>query len=199
MLRGVIVSSLKLSDIKGQIDFALLQSGFTDYGISKLKIKDSYFEENYKFAKENNINVGVFYESRATNLIEAKEEIDFFINIINDKKFEYPICLKIEDDHNTMLYYQKSQKEINKKTLCNIVSYMYNILESYDYFPCIITYKDWYDNIFSNLKLNFLIDKDFYNRDVNIEIVVKKNTIFAKICNYIKAGYKILKRKVRKK
>ena len=210
--RGIIVSSLtnKLNEIKDIPDFVMIRAGFTDYNMSKTKKVDSCFFENYNWAKENNIKIGTFYQSTATSINEVREELDFFINIIKSLVFEYPVAFKIEDDHNTIIYYPQNQKTIDKETLYSIVNYINSEIDNQGYIPLIITFKQWKENIFNDLKLNIVSEVNLDNYDVifidihnlstnNINIVVNKNCFFNKVLNYIKSGLKILSFKVRKK
>ena len=160
--KGLIITSenQKIIIVNNDIEFVLIRAGFTDYNFKKNKIKDKNFEENYNYLKENNIKVGVFYESRATTMLQAKQEVDFFLDIIKNKKFDYPIAIKIEDNHNTIIYSPYSQEIINKKLLRKILKTMYNKLENNGYLPMIMTYESWYKTKFKKMKCNFLLDND---------------------------------------
>lgn len=215
-------SKIKKDDIK----FIMIRAGFTDYDKNKTKKVDSKFEENYKFAKKHNLNKGAYYCSRATTLKEAEDEVNYFLNIIEGKIFEYPIAIQIEDDHNTIIYYPYNQKSIEKNNLLNIVNLMNQKIKNKGYNSLIRTYEEWYKSIFMNNTIdiyNFWIDEmqednndyDIYSKENDIiysnidytkwepktdkiQIIVEKNCLIDKIKGYIKAGYKILKSKKRK-
>lgn len=210
--KGIIISSEneKLAIVEENIEFVLLRAGFTDYNTSKAKTKDKKFDENYKWAKDNNLKIGTFYESRATNIKEAKGELNFFCKIINNKEFEYPISIKLEDDHNTKIYYPQSQQTIKRKDFYKILKYMYNQLQLKMYIPLIITYDSWYTKLKKH-NFNFLLDKKLDQKDIiylDIHNLSKErmltnkennNNLLNKICIIIKKGYQMLKNRVRKK
>ena len=81
------------------IQFAILRCGYTTYGKSKKKYVDRYFENNYKICKEIGLPIGVYYYSCATSETEAKEEANFVLSLIKNKKFEYPVVIDTEDNH----------------------------------------------------------------------------------------------------
>ena len=105
------------------IDFVFVRAGYTDFNKSKTKKLDTKFYENYNLALDKKLNVGVYYESCATNLKEAEDEINYLLDIIKDKKINYPVIIQIEDDHNTIIYHPNSQKNTNKDHLLEIVLY----------------------------------------------------------------------------
>ena len=193
----MLISSFE--EFNCNFDFAILKVGFTDYDIKKTKYKINNFDDNYMYAKENGIDIGVFYESRATSIIEAKEELEFYFDIIKNKKFEYPICMKVMDDHNTIIYHPKSQKTIDKKELLNIIKYMYNNILKYGYNPLIITYKDITVDNYSIIGIDNDIIYIDTNKEKNLLINVNKNCFFDKIYIIIKKCCKTIRRKVRKK
>ena len=198
------------------IEFVMLRAGFTDYNKSKSKNIDEDFEYNYKLAKKYKLKVGVYYTSRAVSLKEAEEEINYFLDIIKGKIFEYPVCIQIEDDHNTIIYYPINQKKLESKKLFDISLYMINKLKERGYETMIRTYYDWYNNIFkNNIETKYFIDnaeldgnyiisnKDnnhlyLKNKEEKVEVVLVENCLFSKVKSYVKAGYKILKSKIRK-
>lgn len=198
------------------IEFVMLRAGFTDYNKSKSKNIDEDFEYNYKLAKKYKLKVGVYYTSRAVSLKEAEEEINYFLEIIKGKIFEYPVCIQIEDDHNTIIYYPINQKSLERKKLFEIVKTMTDKLKEKGYEPMIRTYYDWYIDVFgkndnfkyfldnSNIKENLITSNNENNllylnkNEEKVEVILVENCLFSKVKSYIKAGYKILKSKIRK-
>lgn len=211
---------------KNDIKFVMIRAGFTDYDKRKTKIVDSKFEENYRSARKHNLKIGVYYCSRATTIKEAEDEVNYFLSIIDGKTFEYPTAIQIEDDHNTVIYYPYNQESIEKIKLLSIVNLMNQKIKNKGYNSLIRTYEKWYKNIFMDNKTymyNFWIDdlqKDNNNYDIystendiiysnidytkcnqddeKVEIIVSEDCLINKIKSYIKAGYKILKSKIRK-
>ena len=220
-LNGLDISSetqnISYKDIKkNNIKFVMIRAGFTDYDKNKTKNIDSKFEYNYSLAKLYKLDIGVYYTSRAVSLDEAKEEIEYFLSIIKDKEFEYPVCIQIEDDHNTIIYYQINQKTINKKEFLDITSYMIDKIKISGYKPLVRTYYDWYIDIYNKsdkylywlddgkdkeyITSNIEDNKIYLNKDEDkVEVVLINNCILSKIKNNIKIGYKIVKSKIRRK
>lgn len=229
VIKGIDISSqsgrVNLKKLKeNNIEFVMLRAGFTDYNNSKTKNIDKSFNKNYDLFRKNNFKIGTYYTFLATSEEEAEEELDYFLNIIKDKVFEYPVTIQIEDDHNTIIYYPENQKTIDKELLIHIVDYIYKKLKDQKSIVLIRTYEDWYYKIFQNYsEYNYWIDKikntsndySFYSKEDdiiylnknksrdsnidNIQIVLKENCFFQTVGSYIKAGYKILKSKIGKK
>ena len=74
------------------IDFVIIKAG---EGIEK----DKMFETNYNGAKNANIPIGIYWNSKANNLEKAKEEAQKCLEILDGKTFEFPIYYVIEDDN----------------------------------------------------------------------------------------------------
>ena len=144
MQKGIMVSSdnlFKDYNTIENIDFIFVRVGYTDFNKSKTKKLDTKFYENYNLALDKKLNIGVYYESCATNLKEAGDEIDYLLDIIKDKKINYPVIIQIEDDHNTIIYHPNSQKNTNKDHLLEIVLYQIKKINEYGYNPVIKTYE----------------------------------------------------------
>lgn len=85
---------------KSGIEFAIIRIGYRGYGKNGNIVLDSKFEENYKKAIENGIDVGVYFFSQAINTDEVKEEIDFILKNIEGKEIKYPITFDLEKIKN---------------------------------------------------------------------------------------------------
>ncbi len=98
---GVDVS-LYQGDIEWQkvknagIEFAILRLGFRGYGQDGKIVLDSKFEENYNNAINEEIEIGVYFFSQATNVEEAKEEAEFVLKNIKEKEIKYPVIFDLE-------------------------------------------------------------------------------------------------------
>jgi len=87
------------------VKFAIIRGAHT--ASDKSYNKDSQFENHYKNAKANNIDIGVYYYSKAITYEEGKKEALFlYDNCLLGKTFEYPIYIDIEDTN----YQQKAGK-----------------------------------------------------------------------------------------
>lgn len=219
--KGLIVSSDNLlSSYKdlSDIEFVIIRLGFTDFNTKKTKHIDSKFYENYELSKKEKLKIGLYYESRAVTIDEAKDEIEYFLHLLKNKTFDYPVIIECEDNHNTIIYHPSSQKNINKDMFLKIINYEVNELKKSGYDVIIKTYESWYKDIFikniENVKYFLDDNKEYFDgilykkndtvinnldcKNVKIELSVRENNLLLKIKKYIKAGYKIIKKKVGK-
>lgn len=219
--KGLIVSSDNLlSSYKdlSDIEFVIIRLGFTDFNTKKTKHIDSKFYENYELSKKEKLKIGLYYESRAVTIDEAKDEIEYFLHLLKNKTFDYPVIIEYEDNHNTTIYHPSSQKNISKDMFLKIINYEVNELKKSGYDIIIKTYESWYKDIFikniENVKYFLDDNKEYFDgilykkndtvinnldcKNVKIELSVRENNLLLKIKKYIKAGYKIIKKKVGK-
>lgn len=219
--KGLTVSSDNLlSSYKdlSDIEFVIIRLGFTDFNTKKTKHIDSKFYENYELSKKEKLKIGLYYESRAVTIDEAKDEIEYFLHLLKNKTFDYPVIIECEDNHNTIIYHPFSQKNISKDMFLKIINYEVNELKKSGYDVIIKTYESWYKDIFikniENVKYFLDDNKEYFDgllykendtvinnldcKNVKIELSVRENNLLLKIKKYIKAGYKIIKKKVGK-
>jgi lysozyme len=76
------------------IQFAILKAGGSDDGF----YTDSRWEANYKGAKANGIAVGAYYFAgpKCVNAAAGKADAKRFIELLKDKKLEYPVYFDCE-------------------------------------------------------------------------------------------------------
>ncbi len=126
MRRGIDVSAyqgrIDWLRVKPHIDFAILRCG---YGNNVKSQDDVYFERNAKMCEEQNIPYGVYLFSYATNLDDAKSEVEHTLRLIKDKKLEYPVFLDVES---------KRQMALPKEDLIEIVKYYCEKIEEAGYY-----------------------------------------------------------------
>lgn len=111
------------------VDAVILRCGYTGYGKAKKKSVDSRWESNYKSARAAGLPVGAYYYSCATSEDEAKSEAEFVLELIKDKKIDYPVFWDTEDNHNTEKYSPESQLTIGKERLTKVGLAFLNTLE----------------------------------------------------------------------
>lgn len=93
--KGLTINAVK----KVGFDFAILRGGYTGYGSSRPKVKDTEFENFYKQAQSNNFPVGVYYYSCANTKQDGIDEAKFlYDNCLKGKTFEYPIYIDVENE-----------------------------------------------------------------------------------------------------
>ncbi len=229
-IKGIVISDetidVDYNELKKRnIKYVILRAGFTTYGLSKSKNKDKKYEENYKNALKNNMLVSSYYESCAVTNEEAKEEAEYFLKLIGDKKLSGPIFMLIRDDHSTIIYSDKSQKKINKGILTNVISTFCETMKVNEYEIALMSYKYWFDNIINDNKLlkydSIIISPNFdqinsinfnlYNdntvyicnstihntsKNNNIKILLKEDCMVDKIKSIFDIVVKIIKNKI---
>jgi GH25 family lysozyme M1 (1,4-beta-N-acetylmuramidase) len=126
MFKGIDVSSyqgnIDWTKVKPYIDFAIIRCG---WGNDFKNQDDVYYEKNANRCKELNIPFGVYLYSYATNLDEARSEVEHTLRLIKDKKLEYPVFLDVED---------KRQMALPKERLVEIVKYYCEQIEKNGYY-----------------------------------------------------------------
>lgn len=142
-MRGVDISvyqkNLKIAQIKDAgYGFAILRGGFTGYGASRTKNKDTSFESFYAQAKEIGFPVGVYYYSCATNRAEGIAEAEYlYENCLKGKKFEFPIYIDVEE---------KRWQLGKKKEVTDAIIGFCEYLESKKYYVGVYASLDWFKN-----------------------------------------------------
>ena len=232
-IKGIVISDETVDvDYKKlkekNINYVILRAGFTTYGSSKNKNKDSKYEENYKKALKNNMIISSYYESCAVTKNEAIEEAEYFLKLIKNKKLSNPIFMLIRDDHSTVIYSNKNQKKLNKNDLTNVISNFCETIKLNDYEVGLISYKYWFDNIIdysellkyenivipvnfdkvNNINFNLYNDNTIYicrnlNYDLNkkndVRIIIKKESTFDKFKSLFSFVIKFIRNKIMKK
>ena len=106
------------------IEFAILRLGYRGYGQTGKIVLDSKFEKNYKEAKEQGIELGVYFFSQAINIQEVKDEANFVLNNLKNKELSYPVVFDLEKIKNDKARTDNlSLEEITDMTLefCKII------------------------------------------------------------------------------
>lgn len=101
MRRGIDVS-----DHQGEIDweavagygieFAIIRCGYRSYGEGNVN-EDARFRENIQGALDAGLEVGVYFFSQATNILEAAEEAVFTVRLIEDYDVTLPVFFDWEN------------------------------------------------------------------------------------------------------
>lgn len=108
--------------------------------------KDTKFEEYYKNAKSQGLDVGVYHYSMATTVTEALEEAKFlYENVLKDKKFELPIYFDVED---------KVHKALTRERVTEIATSWLNYLEQKGYWVGIYSSKSFLETYLSETVRN---------------------------------------------
>lgn len=117
---------------KDGIQFAMIR---TSYGWSDwVKQTDDQLLNNIIGAKSVGIPIGAYHYSYATNCKEALKEARFFISRLKWTKWEYPVCLDIEDP---------CQLELTNKERTDIALTFLRKVKAAGYYTGIYTNLDW--------------------------------------------------------
>ena len=118
----------------------MIRGGYRGYTEGYIN-EDIKFKDNVKNAYENGIKVGIYFYSSAVNEIEAREEAEFILNLINKYNIKsyitYPIAIDIEDFEDTRNYSLSIQQRTNiVKTFCEVIKNngLKPMVYSYTYF-----------------------------------------------------------------
>lgn len=126
MKKGIDVSSyqgrIDWSRVKPYIDFAIIRCG---WGNNVESQDDIYFERNAKMCEDLKIPYGVYLFSYATNLDDARSEVEHTLRLIRNHKLEYPVFLDVES---------KRQMSLRKEDLTEIVKYYCEEMERNGYY-----------------------------------------------------------------
>lgn len=115
---------------KAGIEFAILRIGYGMYDNQK----DKQFEANYTNARANGIPVGVYHYSYAKSVAEAEKEAECVIKWLNGRHLDLPVYFDLED---------KTQTNLDKKTLNEMCRAFCNKIEKAGYWAGIYTNKYW--------------------------------------------------------
>lgn len=94
--RGIDVSShqgeIQWDEVKkAGVEFVILRAAYRGYGTEGILRTDSFFEDNYKAAKEAGLEIGVYIFSQAINEEEAKEEAMLMLQLLENKELDLPV------------------------------------------------------------------------------------------------------------
>ncbi len=79
------------------IEFAMIRVGYRGYTVGSM-FPDEYYQQNLKGARENGLDVGVYFFSQAINVQEAIEEAEFTIELIKDYDITLPVYFDWESE-----------------------------------------------------------------------------------------------------
>lgn len=145
--RGIDVSSyqgkIDWERVKPYIDFSIIRCG---YGNNLKSQDDVYFERNASYCEKLDIPYGVYLYSYATNLDEARSEVEHTLRLIRNHKLEYPVYLDVEN---------KRQLALKKEELVDIVQYYCEQLERAGYYVGIYASESLFRGILDSPRLNY--------------------------------------------
>lgn len=149
-IKGIDVSEwqgeINWSKVKSSgIKFAMIRLGFGSSEGTNCKL-DACFHKNVTNAVKAGVDIGCYFYSYALSVEAAKKEAQFVVNVLSKYKgvFTYPIAFDIED---------KSQENLGKTTLTNMVISFGEILEKAKYWCSVYCNLNWFNNKLDDSKL----------------------------------------------
>lgn len=144
--KGIDVSSyqgrIDWTKVKPHIDFAILRCGF---GNDIRRQDDTEFERNAEMCEKLGIPYGTYLFSYATNLDDAKSEVEHTLRLIKGKKLEYPVFLDVET---------RRQMALPKARLVEIVKYYCEEMEKAGYYVGIYASLDRFKSNLNSTELD---------------------------------------------
>ncbi len=122
------------------IDFAFLR-------ISNHYLEDFTFETKYQDAAAAGMPLGVYCYSRATTVAEAEEEARTVLQILNNRKLEYPIAMDMEDAVH-------KSAGMAKETLHQMILAFKQVVENAGYQFVLYSYQSFFDTNLDKTQLD---------------------------------------------
>lgn len=120
--------------VASQIEFVVLRCGFTGSARKSLEI-DAEFERHYSEFSKRNTPIGVYWYSRAVNYDEGVAEALKVLELIKNKKIEYPVFWDTEDN----VY----QGPASRQSVTNAAKGFCETIEKSGYFVSIYASTSW--------------------------------------------------------
>ena len=135
---------LNWSAIKSQgFDFVILKAGSTKSGI------EPTFEMDYAGARAAGLEIGVYFYTYSTTVSGISKDADMLLLWLEDKKFEYPIYLDLEDP---------SLSSLGKNHLSSMCEAFLCKLQQNGYYAGLYTNHTWLTTILDTARMVTLFD-----------------------------------------
>lgn len=135
------IKGIDVSAWNGVIDWQKVANYGMGFAILRITEKgnktDSTFERNYAGCITHNIPVGVYKYSYATNISEIKYEAEAVINVLKQRKLDYPVFLDIED---------KCQENLSQDLMIQMIDTFRDIIIRAGYQFGVYCGYSWYQN-----------------------------------------------------
>lgn len=156
---------LDISSYQGDVDFKKLKESGVEFiiirvgfGYDNKNFIDNKFKEYIKSANENNIDVGVYYYSYATNIEEVKKQAKWVVKQLKNYKVSLPIAYDWEEWSNFNDYH------LSFFGLTNLAEEFLSIIEKNGYKGMLYSSKIYLEKIW--LKTKYPIWLAQYNDQV---------------------------------
>ncbi len=142
--KGIDIShhqgDINFDKLKGNIDFAMVRTSYGNF------YKDKKYKQNIEGLQRIGVPYGLYHFSYATNVDDAKKEVDGFLNLIKDYKPLYPVVVDIESF--------KTREPISNDSLVEIANTFCDSIEKKGYYAMIYANLDYLKNKLNNSSLD---------------------------------------------
>lgn len=140
--KGLTIAAAK----KAGYEFVILRGGYTGYGATRSKNKDTCFEDFYKQAKAAKMPVGCYWYSCANTKQGGIDEANYlYTNCLKGKQFEYSIYIDVEE---------KRWQANDKKGVTDAIIGFCETLESKGYYVGIYASLSWFNTKIDTSRLD---------------------------------------------
>lgn len=144
----ILAYGIDISYWNEDVDFEKLKRAGVDFVIIRagsLRQQPDYeFEAHYAGAKAAGLDVGCYFYSYAESVAEVEEEVEILLDIIEGKKFEYPIYFDMEE---------KFQESLSTKRRMDMCYTFCELMIENGYFPGVYANNRWLKNFFDTEEL----------------------------------------------
>ncbi len=139
---------IDVSEYNGKIDwkkvkdagvtFVFIRIGCRGYQSGKI-VKDACFEDNYKGAKKQGLDIGVYFYSQAINVTEAIEEVKFIKKTLKDRELQLPVVF----DPEFVDYDEARTDNVPYWQYMYYINAFWDLMAESDYIPCLYRNLRW--------------------------------------------------------
>lgn len=130
----------------GNIDYAIIRAGYRGYRTGKI-VTDSNFTENVLNARENRIDMGLYFYTQATNTYEAIEEANYVINLARQYNLQLKYPIYIDTEYSTADKSNPGRADnLDVYTRTAVCKAFCDTIRSNGYIPGVYASKYWFYN-----------------------------------------------------
>lgn len=139
---------IDVSEYNGDIDwkkvkdagvtFVFIRIGCRGYQSGKI-VEDQYFEANYKGAKKQGLDIGVYFYSQAINVTEAIEEVKFIKKTLKGRELQLPVVF----DPEFVDYDEARTDNVPYWQYMYYINAFWDLMAKTEYTPCLYRNLRW--------------------------------------------------------
>ncbi len=143
-----MLTGISVQEQQGEIDWQAVKEEGIDFVMLGCRIRgkeeETCFEENLQGCVKNNIPMGVYVESRAVSIEQAKQEAEWVLSIIGNRQLQYPLMLFMGDCDTTL--------QVPMETKGDIAEIFCNIIKTASFQTGIYANKYWFTNLLRDIR-----------------------------------------------